>query len=126
MTNDEFEMRAILLDIDQELSDDERRKLCFLIPSEDVPRRLINAVVQKRSSMEEIWETLIDRQKISVNNLSYLVRRFEQLKRTDIADRLQRFCRVPLSSTTNPIQPSELNRKHQINENNLFRRIDPS
>lgn len=116
MARSDFRLRGLLLDIDRQLTDGERKTLCFLIGCEDVPRRLIDAVTNHNAvSMEAIWETLFDRRKITVDNVNYLVERLEKVERFDLAERLKDYCPMPFSLSTTPTTVPA----------NPFTRIDP-
>jgi hypothetical protein len=83
--NEDFEFRAILIKIQNSLSDSDRSQLHFLF-GEDIPRRL-----QSNGSLETALEglqTLFDRLKISRNNYDYLVRALQVIERHDCAQRL--------------------------------------
>ena len=119
-------MRTILLDIDEKLSNEERKKLCFLIGHGDVPRRTLESVTSNRSnSMVEIWENLFDRGKISISDVSYITERLHRLGRSDLVRLLDQYQSIHFSITTQPTDPSPYWRRSRINPNDLFHRIDP-
>ncbi|CAF0783009.1 unnamed protein product, partial [Didymodactylos carnosus] len=93
MSNTDFQLRALLINIERELNDDDIGNLCFILEC-DVPRRILDNY-KKTQSMSEIWETLIDYGKITPNNLTYLIKRFENIHRPDLAARLTQFCPSP-------------------------------
>lgn len=103
MDRSDFRLRSILLDIDQDLTNDERQQLCFLIGSEDIPRRYLDVIAKNGSaSMTDIWEILFDRRKITVSNVSYLIERLEKVQRLDLAELLKNYCPVPFSLSATP------------------------
>lgn len=103
MERADFKLRAILIDIDRHLDNKERQQLCFLIGCEDVPRRYLDLIAKDGStSMNDIWEILFDRRKITVSNVNYLVERLEKLQRFDLADMLKSYCPVPFSLSAAP------------------------
>ena len=104
MARSEFELRVLLLRIDEHLSTNERKELCFLFGPDDVPRRLTDAVIENSSkSLEAIWETLFDRQKITAENVNYLVERLIKIKRTDLAEMLRGHSPMPFSFSATPV-----------------------
>jgi hypothetical protein len=126
MDRSDFRLRSLLIDIDRNLKNDERKTLCFLIGCEDVPRRLIDAVSNDSStSMHEIWETLFDRRKITVNNVNYLVERLIEIERIDLAERLKNYCPVPFSLSATPTTESGNRMQQHTNPSQLFTRINP-
>ena len=103
MDRADFKLRAILIDIDRHLDDKERQQLCFLFGSEDVPRRHLDVIAKNGSaSMNDIWEILFDRRKITVNNVSYLIERLEKLERLDLVEMLKNYCPLPFSLSAEP------------------------
>ena len=107
MARSEFNLRALLLRVDEHLSTHERKELCFLFGPDDIPRRLTDAVINNSShSLELIWETLFDRQKITVENVNYLVERLIKIKRTDLAELLKDYSPMPFSLSTVPLLDS--------------------
>ena len=91
--NDDFEFRAVLLRIQDSLSDAERRQLHFLF-TEDIPRRL-----QLDGSVEtalDVLQALFDREKISPKNFEYLLNGLKAIQRHDCAQRLKGENRSPL------------------------------
>jgi hypothetical protein len=61
-------------------------------------------IVAKNGSapMNDIWETLFDRRKITVNNVSYLVERLVKLQRFDLVELLKNYCLLPFSLSATP------------------------
>lgn len=103
MDRADFKLRAILIEIDRHLEDRERQELCFLIGSEDVPRRYLDVIAKNGSaSMTDIWEILFDRRKITVNNVGYLIERLEKIQRFDLVERLKNYCPLPFSLSATP------------------------
>ncbi len=52
--------------------------------------------------MNDIWEILFDRRKITVDNVSYLVERLVKLQRFDLAELLKNYCTLPFSLSATP------------------------
>lgn len=103
MARADFKIRSILLQIDRDLENKERQQLCFLIGSDDVPRRYLDVIAKDGSApMSNIWEVLFDRRKITVSNVSYLIERLEKLPRLDLADLLKNYCPLPFSLSATP------------------------
>ncbi|CAF0762261.1 unnamed protein product [Didymodactylos carnosus] len=73
----DLKARAILVKIEDQLSDDNRRKLPFLI-SNDISRRTRDD--KSGSSILNLFDELFDRAKITSNDFSYLIRVFELLE----------------------------------------------
>ncbi|CAF0869405.1 unnamed protein product [Didymodactylos carnosus] len=124
MANINFKLRALLLDIENQLSDSNITDLCFLL-GDDVPRRVLDAC-KKDQSMREVWETLFSCRKITPDNVTYLIERFEQINRMDLAARLRQFCHIPFSSTVSTVPtrtPSSPARATTTNE--LFYQRNP-
>lgn len=83
---DEFAFRAVLVRIQDSLSDSDRKQLNFLI-GDDIPRRL-----QDNGSLInslDVLQTLFDRLKISADNFEYLTKRLEVIQREDCVQRLR-------------------------------------
>lgn len=78
------EFRMLLLELEDDLSNDERKKFVFLL-GEDIPRR------KRDEPLVEIFNILIDRNKISQDNCTYLLRMFEALKLFTVAYKLAQF-----------------------------------
>jgi hypothetical protein len=81
----DFNFRAVLIKIQNSLSDSDRKQLHFLF-GEDIPRRL-----QSDGSLDtalDVLQTLFDRLKISGNNFKYLVDALKIIEREDCAQRL--------------------------------------
>ncbi len=116
MDESDLRLRTLLMDIGDRLSNDDRSMLSFLL-SNDVPRRDLDTVARdSRASMNPIWEALINRQKITANNVNYLIVCFEKIRRIDLVRRLKQY-----SSTSQPERQTEQAR----NSSDLFVRIDP-
>ena len=84
--NEDFEFRAVLLKIQDSLTDQDRVQLHFVF-GEDIPRRL-----QANGSLVtalEVLQTLFDRLKISRNNYDYLIRGLTAIERHDCARKLE-------------------------------------
>jgi hypothetical protein len=116
MENNDSDLRSLLLDISDQLSDNNRASLGFLL-RDDVPRRELDLIAKDNSApMSPIWEELINRQKITADNVDYLIRHFGSIKRIDLAHRLRQYSQGT-SSHDRAEQPAK--------SSNLFNRIDP-
>ncbi len=82
--NEDFEFRAVLIKIQDKLTNSDRSKLHFLF-GEDIPRRLSDGSLE---TALEALQTLFERLKISKNNYDYLVRALKIIERPDCAERL--------------------------------------
>ena len=123
MARSDFRLRSLLIEIDRQLTDDNRKMLVFLIGSEDIPRRLLDANARDGSAlMYDVWEALFDRRKIAADNVEYLAERLEKIQRSDLARLLRDYCPLPFSLTTTPISESNSNKMKPVN---LFNRINP-
>jgi hypothetical protein len=116
MNDQELNLRMLLVDVGDRLSNENRLKLSFLLKG-DVPTRELEAIMRdSRQPMDRVWEELINRQRITPNNINYLIDRMEMIQRLDIVRLLKKHV---------------LN--HQINENplpenpvaDLFERTEP-
>jgi len=126
MERSDFRLRSILLAIDEKLTNNERQRLCFLIGCEDVPRRLLDVITKDGSaSMNDIWETLFDRRKLTVNNVNYLIVRLEQIERFDLVELLKNYCPVPFSLSAAPLIQARSQVEQRATNSDLFARIDP-
>jgi hypothetical protein len=116
MDQNDLRLRTLLISVGDKLSSNDRVSLSFLLAA-DVPRRDLETIAHdNRASMNIIWETLINREKISVNNVDYLIRCFEKIGRKDIARQLQRYSTA--SNSENQVEKAK-------NSSLLFTRIDP-
>ena len=80
--DEDFEFRAVLIKIQDVLSDTDRVQLHFLF-GKDIPRSL-----QSNGSLEtalDALQILFDKAKISRNNYDYLVRALRAIQRHDCA-----------------------------------------
>jgi hypothetical protein len=126
MERADLRLRSILLDIDQKLANTERQRLCFLIGCEDVPRRLLDVVAKDGSApMNDIWETLLDRRKITTNNVNYLIERLEKIDRLDLVELLRNYCPVPFSLSATPSTDARNQVEQRANISDLFTTIHP-
>ncbi|CAF1588216.1 unnamed protein product [Didymodactylos carnosus] len=82
--DNEYELRKLLLDTQFALSDNDKDYLVFVIGL-DIGKHLQN------SKLVHVFEALIQRNKISSNNLNYLIERLETIKRPDVAQYLKGF-----------------------------------
>jgi hypothetical protein len=78
------DFRVLLLEVEDEMSIEERKKFVFLL-GDDVPRRM------RDEPLVEIFTILIDRGHISERNCSYLQKKFEQMKLLKLAYKIARF-----------------------------------
>jgi hypothetical protein len=107
MDPDEFRLRTLLINIGNKLSRSDRQHLGLLL-GDVVPRRDIDTITRdNRASMDIIWDALINRQKITPDNINYLIELFEGIQRLDIVQQLKQY-----STASN-------------NSSDLFARIDP-
>ena len=91
MSQEDTALRSLLIDISDRLSDSDRTRLCFQI-GDDVPQRIRQPIAQDgRTPMDPLWEELINRQKISPDNVDYLIARFRVIGRIDLANRLGQY-----------------------------------
>jgi len=126
MERADFTLRSILLEIDRRLMDNERQQLCFLIGCEDVPRRYLDVIARDGSAMmNDIWEILFDRRKITANNLNYLIERLEKIQRFDLVELLRNYCPLPFSLSATPSTETRNQGEQRSNISDLFTRIDP-
>ncbi|CAM4756864.1 unnamed protein product [Rotaria magnacalcarata] len=116
MDQNSLRLRTLLIDIGDKLSNDDRITLGFLL-ADDVPRRDLDTIARdKRTSMNIIWETLINRQKITPENVDYLILRLENIRRMDLVRQLKQYSSTVKSG--NPVVKSSTS-------SDLFNRIDP-
>jgi hypothetical protein len=126
MERSDFRLRSLLLEIDRHLLNKERQQLCFLIGCEDVPRRYLDVIAKDGSEpMNDIWEILFDRRKITVNNVNYLIERLEKIERFDLVDLLRNYCPLPFSLSAIPSTETRNQAGQRTNMSDLFNRIDP-
>ena len=105
MERSNFRLRSLLIEIDRHLTNADRQKLCFLIGCEDVPRRLLDIVTKDGApAMNDVWEALFDRRKITTNNVNYLIERLDRIERSDMAELLRNYCPISLSLSTIPTE----------------------
>ncbi|CAF1145999.1 unnamed protein product [Adineta steineri] len=126
MERSNFRLRTILLEIDQQLTNDQRKRLSFLIGCEDAPRRLIDTVAKDGSaSMTDIWEALFDRRKITADNVNYLIERLDKIQRFDLVQLLKDYCPLPFSLSATPSAENRNELEQRAAMSNLFNRTDP-
>lgn len=116
MDQDEVHLRTLLINIGERLSNENRAQLCFLLRGEVPTRELDTVARDSHASMNVIWEALINRQKITPDNLVYLITCFERIGRIDLAQRLRQYSTAP--KLANSVQRSN-------NSSELFNRYDP-
>ncbi|CAF2444571.1 unnamed protein product [Rotaria sp. Silwood2] len=112
----DLKLRTLLINIGDKLSNNDRVMLGFLL-TDDVPRRDLDSIMRdNRSSMNIIWEALINRGKITPDNVDYLIRRFEEIRRLDLVRQLKQY-----SSASK----SEISVEKPSSSSDLFTRINP-
>ncbi|CAF1166277.1 unnamed protein product [Adineta ricciae] len=120
-----YALRTLLLRIDQQLTNDERRDLCFLVGCEDVPRRILDPVIKDSAApMIEVWEALFDRRKITTGNVDYLIERLTRINRLDLAELLKNFCPLPFSLSTRPLPQMAGQVEQQVAMSTGFAQVD--
>ncbi|UJR25122.1 hypothetical protein I4U23_006481 [Adineta vaga] len=126
MARADFRLRSLLLKIDQQLTNDERKRLCFIIGCEDVPRRVLEVVERNNAApMTDIWEALFDRRKIAMDNVNYLIERLQKIERFDLAELLKNCYPLQFSLSAQPVPQSTNQVLQRAAMPNLFTRIDP-
>ncbi|CAF2444552.1 unnamed protein product [Rotaria sp. Silwood2] len=80
----DMDFRQLLIDLEDEMSIEERKKFVFLL-GDDIPKR------KREDPLVEIFTILIDRGRISPTNCSYLVEVLERVKLTALAYNVARF-----------------------------------
>ncbi|CAF0740638.1 unnamed protein product [Rotaria sordida] len=112
----DLKLRTLLIDIGDKLSNNDRVMLGFLL-TDDVPRRDLDSVTRdSRTSMNIIWDTLIERGKITPDNIDYLIIRLEKIRRMDLVRQLKQYSLT--SKFENPVEKPRTS-------SDLFTRIDP-
>ena len=110
MADREVQLRLFLMQISDRLSQDNRAMLGFLLRGE-VPSRDIDTIVHdSRASMSDVWNALIDREKITPDNPEYLVRLLQNIQRLDLVRKVNQYYST--------VQPASL----ESNTSNLFKR----
>ncbi|CAF5075104.1 unnamed protein product, partial [Rotaria sp. Silwood1] len=84
----EFDFRALLLKIQDLLSDNDRHRLLFLL-GEDVPRYLRDD--PSLSGILRVLESLFEKAIISNQDCDYLIKAFTKIHCNDAAKRLQEY-----------------------------------
>lgn len=91
MDENQVHFRQFLIDIGDRLSNEDRSTFTFLLGN-DVPRRILDNIAQNnRAPLNEIWEALINRGKISPDDVGYLIQCFKQIRRLDIVKKLEQY-----------------------------------
>ncbi|CAF5205448.1 unnamed protein product, partial [Rotaria magnacalcarata] len=80
----DVEFRQLLIDLDDEMSNDERKRFIFLLGN-DIPKR------KRDEPLVDIFTILIDRGRISETNCNYLVELLERTKLTTLAYKVARY-----------------------------------
>ncbi|CAF1142636.1 unnamed protein product [Adineta steineri] len=120
MEQNNFRLRSLRLDIDQQLTNDQLKKLSFFIGCKDASRRLLDTVAKDEStSMTDISEALFNRRKITADNVNYLIERF------DLVKLFKNGCLVPFSLSATSIVQNRNEVEQRAAMSNLFNRIDP-
>ncbi|UJR17376.1 hypothetical protein I4U23_004271 [Adineta vaga] len=85
---DNLRLRAIILNLQDRLSDDDRRRLHFYLGN-DVPRRIRDDPTLDGTL--SLMETLFDQDKIKDNDFTYLINAFEEIQCFDAARLLKEY-----------------------------------
>lgn len=80
----DLDFRFLLLELDDEMSDGERKRFVFLLGS-DIPKRC------RTEPLSEIFTILMDRGRISETDCTYLEKILETLKMTKLAYKIARY-----------------------------------
>lgn len=97
MDPNELRLRNLLLDIGNKLSSNDRATLGFLL-NNIVPRRVLDAIANdSRMPMSEVWDALIDQQKIAPDNVKFLITLLESIRRIDLVRQVEKY-----AATINP------------------------
>jgi hypothetical protein len=86
MNDPKLHFRVVLVDILDRLSDNERKKLAFLL-SDDIERRIRDDPTI--GGTLDVFQQLFDRHKISEENFSYLIEAFQAIKCYNAANSLK-------------------------------------
>lgn len=114
MDEQDLKLRTQLVEIGDKLSQENRVMLGFLL-RDDVPRRdLDNIAHDSRMSMSVVWEALINRQKITPDDVDYLIDRLEKIQRLDLVRILRKY--TAATRTGQGAVP---------HNSDLFKRFDP-
>ncbi|CAF1008589.1 unnamed protein product [Adineta steineri] len=110
----DIEFRQLLLDVENDLTDEEHKRFVFLL-GDDIPRR------QRDAPLVVIFTTLIDLGRISERDCSYLMKIFEKLKLLTVAYRIAQFEArfAPPVKVPEDIQPIENGRNNSITPDEL-------
>ncbi|CAF1462827.1 unnamed protein product [Rotaria magnacalcarata] len=98
----DVEFRQLLIDLDDEMSNDERKRFIFLLGN-DIPKR------KRDEPLVDIFTILIDRGRISETNCNYLVELLERTKLTTLAYKVARYStkHTPLTSVSTVLESSQ-------------------
>jgi hypothetical protein len=80
----DLDFRFLLLELDDEMSDEERKRFVFLLGT-DIPRRY------RTEPLAEIFTILMDRGRISETDCTYLETILNKLKLTKLAYKIARY-----------------------------------
>ncbi|CAF3773496.1 unnamed protein product [Rotaria socialis] len=89
----DVEFRRLLIDLDDEMSNDERKRFIFLLGN-DIPKR------KRDEPLVDIFTILIDRGRISESNCNYLVELLERTKLTALAYKVASYSTKHTPSTS--------------------------
>ncbi|CAF1093240.1 unnamed protein product [Adineta ricciae] len=115
---DNLRLRGILLNLQDRLSDDDRKRLHFFL-ADDVPRRIRDD--QSLGGTLSLLESLFDQEKILPTDVTLLIRAFEQIGCFDAA----RCLRAHMNNTNEPtrslseLMPSLIDRLMQDDEDHV-------
>ena len=114
MDDQDLKLRTLLADIGDKLSQENRVMLGFLL-KDDVPRRDLDSIGHdSRVPMSVVWEALINRQKITPDDVDYLIDRLEKIQRLDLVRILRKY--------TAAVRTGQGAAPHN---SDLFKRLDP-
>ena len=87
--------RLLLIDIGDRLSMQNRQSLVFFL-GDAAPRQILDNIAHdSRSSMNILWDALIERQQIGPNNVNLLISCFQSIGRIDLVKRLKEYTKTP-------------------------------
>ncbi|CAF1032816.1 unnamed protein product [Adineta ricciae] len=87
--------RLLLIDIGDRLSMQNRQSLVFCL-GDAAPRQILDNIAHdSRSSMNILWDALIERQQIGPNNVDLLISCFQSIGRIDLVKKLKEYTKTP-------------------------------
>jgi hypothetical protein len=112
MDEQDLKLRTLLVEIGDKLSQENRVMLGFLL-KDDVPRRDLDDVAHdSRVSMSIVWEALINRQKITPDDVEYLIDRMEKIQRLDLVRVLKKYAATTRTGQGAAAHNSDLFKRH--------------